>query len=505
VTGRLRPWLAPTLLALSGLGLHLACGHRYGLFRDELYFVACGERLAWGYVDQPPLVALVARLAWRLSGAGSSLLLFRLPAMLAHAGTILLAAAIARALGGGPLAMATAAAAVLASAVQLAQGQLLTMNVLEILLWSGLALLALQASAGRPRRWLAAGGLLGLALLAKYSGGLVGAGLLAGLLACRRDLLRSPWPWAGAALAVALAAPTFAWQWSHGFPFLELLENGRHGKNVAMTPGAIATGLALEAGLLGLPLALAGLAALLLGPARGGARALGVALGLVAGVLLLLGGKPYYFAPLFPALLGAGAVALERRLPARRWRWAAPALLLAAGAPGAPLAIPLLPPEALAAWQSRLGVSPTKLEVADTAILSQHLADQLGWPERVEAVAAAWMALPEADRTRGGIFTTNYGRAAAIELLGRRHGLPRPICGHNQYDLWSRPIAEREVLLAVGGLREDHLRTYAEVELVGRTPAVPHGMPYESSVPLWVLRRPTRPLAAAFEDAKHYQ
>ena len=61
------------------------------------------------------------------------------------------------------------------------------------------------------------------------------------------------------------------------------------------------------------------------------------------------------------------------------------------------------------------------------------------------------------------------------------------------------------MLLAVGGRREDHLRTYAEVELVGRTPAVPYGMPYESGVPLWILRRPSRPLTAAFEEARSFQ
>ena len=137
IPSRHRPWLAPAVLAASAILLHLACGGRYGFFRDELYFVACGRRLAWGYVDQPPLIAALARLGWWLSGEGGSVLAFRLPAMLAHAGTVLVAAALARQLGGGAPAMALASAAVAVSAVNLAQGHLLTMNVLEILLWSG--------------------------------------------------------------------------------------------------------------------------------------------------------------------------------------------------------------------------------------------------------------------------------------------------------------------------------------------------------------------------------
>ena len=57
-----RPWLTGGLgvvlaIAAAKLLLHLATASRYGYFGDELYFMACGEHLDWGYVDQPPLVA----------------------------------------------------------------------------------------------------------------------------------------------------------------------------------------------------------------------------------------------------------------------------------------------------------------------------------------------------------------------------------------------------------------------------------------------------------------
>jgi 4-amino-4-deoxy-L-arabinose transferase-like glycosyltransferase len=56
------------LLALFKLGLHLATSGVYGLFIDELYFLACGEHLALGYVDAPPLTAFQAWLARSLFG-----------------------------------------------------------------------------------------------------------------------------------------------------------------------------------------------------------------------------------------------------------------------------------------------------------------------------------------------------------------------------------------------------------------------------------------------------
>ena len=61
--------LAPPIAALATLLLHALAWDRYGVFRDELYFIACGERLAAGYVDQPPGIAAVAAAAHALFGA----------------------------------------------------------------------------------------------------------------------------------------------------------------------------------------------------------------------------------------------------------------------------------------------------------------------------------------------------------------------------------------------------------------------------------------------------
>src|ERR1051325_9473608 len=85
-------------MAAATAAMHLACINQYGIFRDELYFLACGEHLDWGYVDQPPFVALIA---WVARHLGTSLLAVRILPVLAAAALVSPPGAVARRLGGG--------------------------------------------------------------------------------------------------------------------------------------------------------------------------------------------------------------------------------------------------------------------------------------------------------------------------------------------------------------------------------------------------------------------
>lgn len=506
VGARLRAARGPLAFAALAVLLHLACGERYGFFRDELYFVICGERLAFGYVDQPPLGPALARLAWWLGGEGASVLRFRLPWALLHGATVLVAGALARRLGGGGFAAALSALAVALAPIHLAQGHLVSMNALELLLWAGAALAALEAVQGRPRAWLAAGLCLGLAMQAKYSGLLLALGLLAGLLATgARRALATRWPWLGAALAAAIALPAALWQLANGLPFVELLRNGQAYKNVALPVGAVVgEALLLLHGLGGGLLVAVGLAALLLWRPLAWARFLGAGLGLLLVAYVALGAKPYYLAPAMTPLLCAGAVAAERALRPALGRGLALLAVALLSAPAMPIAIPILPADAAADWQVRLGIAPRRLEKLASGDLPQHLADQLGWREQVAAVAAVVRALAPEDRARAVLYAPNYGRAAALELLGRGLDLPPVVGSHNQYALWGVP-GDPQVVVAVGGRAERYARDFREVHLAARTPAVPHAMPYETEVELFVLRGPRRPMAELLREARHLE
>ncbi|MCW8984186.1 MAG: hypothetical protein OQK55_02505, partial [Thermoanaerobaculales bacterium] len=191
-----------------------------------------------------------------------------------------------------------------------------------------------------------------------------------------------------------------------------------------------------------LPLWLAGLWFLLVGRGRA-FRVLGVVYLTMLALFMVLHAKDYYLAPAYPMLLAAGGVVIEMwstLIHGTRTRFAARSAvavwLIVLGAIFAPIALPLLSPAKLVAYQKKLGLAPQKTEVAHVGPLPQLWGDQFGWPELVEDVAAIYWALPEKERSRTGIFASNYGEAGAINLFGPEHGLPPAICAHQTHSMW---------------------------------------------------------------------
>lgn len=497
---------APRALAVLAFALHAACGGRYGIFRDELYFIACGRRLAAGYVDQPPGIALVARLASELAGTWVPGL--RLPAWLASAATVLLAGRLAARLGGGAAGAALASAATLACGVLLALGHYLTMNAFEPALVLALALLLVRLADGAdPRLWVAAGGVAALAVLFKYTAALVALALLAGMAAtAARRALRTRWALAGAAVGLLGVLPNLAWQLAHGLPFLELVRNGQLQKNAPTSPAAFALGLLRDANPFLAPLWVGGLAWLLLRGAAPAARALGIGAALHLALLAATGGKAYYAAPVLPLLLAAGAAAAAPLLRRPALRRAAPALAILTVAPALPLALPLLPEAAFVRWQAALGLKPEAMERKAYGVLPQIFADQHGWPELARGVAAAAATLTPAERARAAVFGQNYGEAAAVEVHGAALGLPPAVSGHNQYWLWGVPAGRGDPLIVISDAGEDcGGGAFRERVLAARLPASPWVMPYEDARWIWICKDLQRPLAELWPGLRSYQ
>lgn len=495
----MRNQLALALAAIP-FALHLAALNEYGFFRDELYFIVCGRHPAFGYVDQPPLIPLLAAAS---QSAGESLWLIRIIPALFAVGAVLAACATARILGGGRGAQILAGLATGSAPLLLGITATLSTSAIEPLTWTLIGYGVLRAVLrAEPRWWIVAGLVAGIALEAKYTVAFFLVALVTALaLAGPRSVFARGEFWLGTGITVAIAAPSLIWQALHGWPFLELLRAGANGKNVALAP----LPWLLQQALIYTPAyALIGVAGVIGLMAFAPTRFMGLsALALVA-TFMLLHAKDYYLAGLYPLLFAAGGVALERAIRSVAIRTAYASIALAGALCFAPLALPLLPEPALVAYQRQLSgtlhIALSDAEHHQRALLPQTFADMHGWRELADRVNVVERSLSPADRAQAAIFTQNYGEAGAIDVFG--DGVLDVLCAHNNYFLWG-PRGTPRVLIIVGGDKRDHERVFRDVhqvELVRST----YAMPYENDLPIFVARDPKADLGRLWPTLRHY-
>ena len=500
-------WTRPSVvLGLMTLAIHLLFNSGYGFFRDELYFIVCGQHPAWGYVDQPPLVPLIAAQSYALFG--NFLVGFRLAPALALAATVALTAEFARVLGGGRFAQWLAGLCVLGSGYFLAIGLLLTTDLIQPLTWLGLSwCLVRLVQTGDERWWIPFGVIAGIGLFSKYLIAFYLVALAAGVLATplRRSLAR-PWVYAGAAIALLIVLPNALWQQAHGWPFLELGKAGVNGKNLALSPLSFFAQQVLLIGPMALPVWIAGLWALAVRPRFAAYRVFPIAYVLLFVLFIASHGKAYYLSSIYPTLLAFGAIAIEGWLKRPIAREAALAAIVLVAAILSPMAIPILPVDTYIAYASAMGLGPsaTAMEHTKLGILPQTYADMFGWPEMAAKVAKVYWSLPPADRAKAVFYGNNYGEAAAIDIFGRPLGLPPAISGHNNYFLWGLHGHDGSVVIRIGGDRKELLKEFARVDQAGYIDT-PYAMPYETDKPIYVERGLMVPLGPAWASSKFFE
>ncbi len=478
-------------VAAATLLFRLATAGVYGLFVDELYFLACGEHPAWGYVDMPPLTAVQAWLARSLFG--DSMAALRLLPTLEGAGLVLLVGALARRLGGGRSAQALAALAAALAPGLLAFYSILSMNAVEPLVWTGLAYALVRVIQGEPRWWLVFGAVGGLGLENKDTVLVFGFALVAGLVAVpERRLLVNRWFLLGAAVAFVLFLPNLVWMIQHHFPHLEQLANiRRNQRNVELSPLQFIVQQFLFTNPLAAPVWVGGLAWLLASRAGRAYRGLGLAYLISLVVLIATHGRFYYLAAAYPMLFAVGGVALERWLAAPRATWLKVAYAVVVGISGAllaPMFTPVLKPESFVRYARAIGMGMPQLEHRRTSALPQFFADRFGWPEMAETVAKVYHSLPPKERARAAIFGQDYGQAGAIDFYGPKLGLPKAISGHLTYWYWGPRRYTGDLVVVLGDTKES-LQRYFESVQEAATVSNPYSMRSQNFT-IYVCRKP---------------
>ncbi len=489
-------------IALAKLLLHIYFNNRYGYFRDEFDYIACGRHLAWGYVDQPPLIPFLSRVS--LAVLGDSLRAIRFIPALASSLLMVQAAVLARELGGRRFALLLTAICILIAPQYLSNGSLLGTNCLEPNLWMGCAYFAILAvKRNHPRDWLWFGMVAGLGMEEKYSIALFGFGIVVGLLlTAQRRAFLNRWIWLGGLAAFLIFLPNLLWNLHFHWPFLELMRNIRaEGRDVILPFPQYFIQQVLLVDPVTAPIWLIGLFALLFSARLKPYRFLGWCYLVCFTVMFVLHGKNYYLAPVYPMLLAAGAVVIESAVdhgqdapqPTRRGlAWLKPViivLVLASGIHLLPITVPVFSPEHFLAYTKTL---PFKLPIMEhshaRAALPQWYADQFGWNEIVAETAAAWNQLTPEERQdeNCGIFAQDYGQAGAIDFLGPKYGLPPSLSGHQSWFLWGPRGYSGNCMIVLDDRRSRLEQLWTNVQYVGTSADNAYAL--EKEIPVFICR-----------------
>jgi hypothetical protein len=497
----------PLLLSLSILAfvIHLIANliGGYGIFRDELYYIACANHPDIGYVDHPPLSIWILS-AWKFVFGATLFSIRFLPALCSGIATFIIGT-LARDFGGSMYAIILSCLASIFTPILLAFFGLFTMNAFDVVLWASAFFIVQKViQTEKPKYWLILGLIIGLGSLNKISMLWLGSGIFVGLLlTSNRKLLKVKIPWIAGLIAIILFTPFVLWNINHDFAHLEFIRNASSDKYASQNPITFFSGLILIMNPIAVPLWLAGFWFLLSGKEY---RVIGYAVLTVLCILIInVHSKPEYFASAMTILIPAGAVKLERVFQRNYIKWIRFPYLIILTAIGIllmPITVDILPVETFIKYQTALGLTPASNEGHQLPGLPQQYADRFGWKNIAEVTARVFASLPDADKKNCLIYGRNYGEAAAIDYFGKKFGLPPGISQHNSYWYWSEEhLKQNATIIVIGVEKEQLLKDYEDVQEAGIIHS-DYAMPYENDLPVTICRKLRRPILEVWNGRK---
>jgi 4-amino-4-deoxy-L-arabinose transferase-like glycosyltransferase len=428
--------------AFAKLVIHFIANSNYGIHGDELYYIALSKHLQWGYLDNSPLIALVAKLsAWCF---GKSAFAWRIFPSLFSALTVALVGLTTHHLGGKRFAISVACLGIICSPALLATSCFLQPVAFDIFFWTLLGFLLVRFIQSQKQWYLYSAGLtVGVGVLNKYTIILYVIALTAGLLLTpQRKSFSLKCSLKALAIGIIVSAPNTIWQIRHHFPIFNYLGIV---SNHSMYPGAkeFLFQLTFFHGA-GMAVWLVGLSYIIFSTdAIRQYRFIAIAFILTVAALILLRGKIYYGLGAFPVLFAIGGLCWEKML--QRYKYFPQALLIGlivlTSLIALPVVLPILPFNTTKAYIQLMRryttlTQPFRWDDGKLHSLPQFYADMLGWQELATKTSHAFKQLNTEQRQQTVILTDAYAVAGALTFYLPAHS-PPVISAANSLALWS--------------------------------------------------------------------
>lgn len=496
---RQKGWMPLIVLPLLVCLLHVLCIQNYGYFRDELYYLACTKRLAWGYVDHPPFSVLLLKGVTSL--LGESLGAIRAPIVAASGLTVLAVLLTARRMGANGIGLWMAGLFAVMSGMYLVIFSFYSMNALDILLWAWIAWVVVKLlQEPKLADWAVFGTLMAVAFMNKASVLWLAAALAAGfVLTPYRTVFKTKGPWLALALFLIFVSPHIVWQIQNGWPTLEFANNARNLKMVPIAPWDFFGQQIVVVNLIAAPFIFA---AIVYGFRSEEKKWAPLSIAFVTVVLILLvngRSRVNYLAPAYTLVLPLVALSSEKWLVKTRSRLAWTGVGLAVTSPlYLCLGLPWLSPEFMT---NVIKLSPVQPPVEEKGPKSpmQGWSDMFGWPELAQSAQDALGTLPQTERMQAVVVANNYGEAAAMEHFG----VPKVICGHNSYWNWGPQDWNGRVAVFVNTWPDDVRGMFEEFRQVGEVHA-PFAVPEQNGSPVWIARGLKVPVSEFWRRIRKY-
>lgn len=469
------------VLAFFKLLIQCIGNRNYGFQRDELLHLSAAEHMDWGFMEFPPLIAGVAKVAIAIFGI--SLPGVRLFSTLAGVTILILCCLMAKEFGGKNKAILLSGIFILAFVPFYRNHTLLQPVVFDQLFWTlGFYILIRFINSENKKLLLLLGISTGLGLLTKYTIAVWIFGVLLGLLWYKKAAIyRNPWFYMAMLLALLIFFPNILWQLKHDIPFLKHLKALNEQQLDSLSPFDFLLGQ-LESPFT-FCMVVIGLFFFFVDGSLKKYKSIGIAVSFIFIAFWIVQAKVYYVFPVYPVLFASAAVKIEEKFQKNPvWIYTTGVITLLPSIFFIPMGTPILPIDTYVAYR---GLQKKNERIQ----LTSDYADMFGWEEQVRALNRAYTSLSREEQRACLIWASNYGEAGAVEILGKKYKLPQAISKSGSFWLWGPGALDTKVWIVIGYDKQDVENVFEAIELVSVLSNT-YAVEEENHVPIYICRTP---------------